>query len=122
MRVRVTDKISVDDAALWMPGSNILITSPMGSGKSYFCKNTLKRLSFSESSTFKILNPLLHSQFAIPNDLTIHICTFSLSDVIILPSLSLVFRHTARKGTMCLPFPGTSIITGKGVFIWVFVR
>lgn len=53
MRVRVTDKISVDDAALWMPGSNILITSPMGSGKSYFCKNTL--YSIAKEANGKIL-------------------------------------------------------------------
>lgn len=36
MRVRVSDKITKEEASSWTPGSNVLITSPMGSGKSYF--------------------------------------------------------------------------------------
>lgn len=38
---RVTDLIKKEDAEKWKPKDNILIVSPMGAGKSYFCKNTL---------------------------------------------------------------------------------
>lgn len=41
MRTRVTDVITKEEAASWKPGSNVLISSPMGSGKSFFCKNML---------------------------------------------------------------------------------
>ena len=37
-------------------------------------KNTLNLGSFSESSTFRILCPLLHNQFVIDKDLTMYIC------------------------------------------------
>lgn len=40
-KVRVTDIIKVEDIEKWKPNNNILIASPMGAGKSYFCKNTL---------------------------------------------------------------------------------
>lgn len=40
-KIRVTDLIKKEDAEKWKPRDNILIVSPMGAGKSYFCKNTL---------------------------------------------------------------------------------
>ncbi|MDE6435846.1 MAG: DEAD/DEAH box helicase family protein [Lachnospiraceae bacterium] len=40
-KVRVTDLIKKEDVEKWKPRDNILIASPMGAGKSYFCKNTL---------------------------------------------------------------------------------
>ena len=45
MKQRITDVISKEDAESWTPGSNILISAPMGAGKSYFCKNTLYELA-----------------------------------------------------------------------------
>lgn len=45
MKQRITDVISKEDAESWTPGSNILISAPMGVGKSYFCKNTLYELA-----------------------------------------------------------------------------
>lgn len=38
---RVTGLIKKEDAEKWKPRDNVLIASPMGAGKSYFCKNTL---------------------------------------------------------------------------------
>ena len=40
-KIRVTDLIKKEDVEKWKPRDNILIASPMGAGKSYFCKNTL---------------------------------------------------------------------------------
>jgi len=40
-KVRVTDVIKPDDVLRWQPNNNVLISSPMGAGKSFFCKNTL---------------------------------------------------------------------------------
>ena len=40
-KIRVSDIITREDIGLWKPKDNILIASPMGTGKSYFCKNTL---------------------------------------------------------------------------------
>lgn len=40
-RVRVTDVVKKEDILKWKPKNNVLIASPMGSGKSHFCKNTL---------------------------------------------------------------------------------
>ena len=40
-KVRVTDLIKPEDVLKWKPNSNVLIASPMGAGKSFFCKNTL---------------------------------------------------------------------------------
>lgn len=45
MKKRITDVISKEEARNWEPGSNILISAPMGAGKSYFCKNTLYELA-----------------------------------------------------------------------------
>ena len=45
MRKRITDIISMDDAAAWKPGDNVLINAQTGTGKSYFCKNTLYELA-----------------------------------------------------------------------------
>ena len=38
---KITDIIPAEEIAKWKPGDNILISAPMGAGKSYFCKNTL---------------------------------------------------------------------------------
>lgn len=40
-KTRVTDIIKPEDISKWKPNNNVLISSPMGAGKSYFCKNTL---------------------------------------------------------------------------------
>ena len=40
-KIRVADVIKKDDVLKWKPRNNILIASPMGTGKSYFCKNIL---------------------------------------------------------------------------------
>ena len=45
MKKRITDVISKEEARSWEPGDNILISAPMGAGKSYFCKNTLYDLA-----------------------------------------------------------------------------
>ena len=38
MKQRITDVISKEDAESWTPGSNILISAPMGVGKVIFVK------------------------------------------------------------------------------------
>lgn len=45
MKKRITDVISKEEARTWTVGSNVLISAPMGAGKSYFCKNTLYDLA-----------------------------------------------------------------------------
>lgn len=45
MKKRITDVISKEEARTWTAGSNVLISAPMGAGKSYFCKNTLYDLA-----------------------------------------------------------------------------
>lgn len=40
-KIRVSDVIKKEDVLRWKPRDNILIASPMGTGKSYFCKNIL---------------------------------------------------------------------------------
>lgn len=40
-KIRVSDLIKIEDIKKWKPNDNILISSPMGAGKSYFCKNIL---------------------------------------------------------------------------------
>jgi hypothetical protein len=40
-RKRISDIIKKEDIELWKPQDNILISAPMGAGKSYFCKNVL---------------------------------------------------------------------------------
>ena len=55
MRVRVSDKITKEEASSWTPGSNVLITSPMGSGKSYFCKCELYELAKKENRKILML-------------------------------------------------------------------
>ena len=40
-RKRISDIITEEEIMKWQPGDNILISAPMGSGKSYFCKNIL---------------------------------------------------------------------------------
>ena len=35
---RVTDIIKPEDVLKWQPNNNVLISSPMGAGKSYFCE------------------------------------------------------------------------------------
>lgn len=52
-KVRVTYLIKKEDVLKWKPQDNILITSPMGAGKSYFCKNTLYDIA--KSANGKIL-------------------------------------------------------------------
>lgn len=37
----ITDILNSHDIQKWKPGDNILISAPMGAGKSYFCKNVL---------------------------------------------------------------------------------
>lgn len=37
----ITDVISKEEAEKWEPGNVVLISAPMGAGKSYFCKNPL---------------------------------------------------------------------------------
>lgn len=44
-RIRITDIIKKEDVKKWKPGDNILLSAPMGAGKSYFCKNTLYELA-----------------------------------------------------------------------------
>jgi len=44
-RIRITDIIKKEDVKKWKPGNNILLSAPMGAGKSYFCKNTLYELA-----------------------------------------------------------------------------
>ena len=44
-RTRITDVITKEDAKKWRVGNNILLSAPMGAGKSYFCKNTLYELA-----------------------------------------------------------------------------
>ena len=38
---RISDIITKEEVSKWEIGSNILVSAPMGAGKSYFCKNTL---------------------------------------------------------------------------------
>lgn len=45
MKKRITDVISKEETRTWKPGNNVLISAPMGAGKSYFCKNTLYDLA-----------------------------------------------------------------------------
>lgn len=45
MKKRITDVISKEEARTWTAGSNVLISAPMGAGKSYFCKNALYDLA-----------------------------------------------------------------------------
>lgn len=52
---RVTDLIKKEDAERWKPGDNILIASPMGAGKSYFCKNVLYDIAKSENEKILML-------------------------------------------------------------------
>ena len=40
-RKRISDIITEEEIMKWQPGDNILISAPMGAGKSYFCKNSL---------------------------------------------------------------------------------
>ena len=53
--VRVTDVIKKEDALKWKPCDNILIASPMGSGKSCFCKNILYGVAKSENKKILML-------------------------------------------------------------------
>ena len=41
MKARISNIITESVIKLWKPGDNVLVSAPMGSGKSYFCKNTL---------------------------------------------------------------------------------
>lgn len=42
---RISDIITKEEVSKWEIGSNILVSAPMGAGKSYFCKNTLYELA-----------------------------------------------------------------------------
>ena len=42
---RITDVIKKEDVKKWKQGNNVLLSAPMGTGKSYFCKNTLYELA-----------------------------------------------------------------------------
>lgn len=53
--VGVTDVIKKEDALKWKPCDNVLIASPMGSGKSYFCKNILYGVAKSENKKILML-------------------------------------------------------------------
>ena len=53
MKQRITDVISKEDVKKWKAGRTILISAPMGTGKSYFCKNVL--YEFVKESKGKIL-------------------------------------------------------------------
>ena len=50
---RISDVITPDLISTWKPQNNILIAAPMGSGKSYFCKNVL--YDFAQKTGGKIL-------------------------------------------------------------------
>lgn len=50
---RITDIIKKNDVLTWKQGDNILISAPMGAGKSYFCKNVLYDIA--KSANGKIL-------------------------------------------------------------------
>lgn len=52
---RVTDLIKKEDAEKWKPRDNVLIASPMGAGKSYFCKNILFEIAKSENKKILML-------------------------------------------------------------------
>ena len=41
MKARISNVITESIIKSWKPKENILISAPMGSGKSYFCKNPL---------------------------------------------------------------------------------
>lgn len=41
MKRWITDVINKEEARNWKPGSDVLISAPMGAGKSHFCKNPL---------------------------------------------------------------------------------
>lgn len=41
MKRRITDVITKEETRNWKPGNDVLISAPMGAGKSYFCKNPL---------------------------------------------------------------------------------
>ena len=41
MKARISNIITESVIKSWKPGDNVLVSAPMGSGKSYFCKNTL---------------------------------------------------------------------------------
>lgn len=44
-RKRISDIITEEEIMKWQPGDNILISAPMGAGKSYFCKNSLYEIA-----------------------------------------------------------------------------
>ena len=41
MKARISNVITESIIKSWKPKENVLISAPMGSGKSYFCKNPL---------------------------------------------------------------------------------
>lgn len=54
-KIRVSDLIKIEDIKKWKPNDNILISSPMGAGKSYFCKNILYEVAKSEQGKILML-------------------------------------------------------------------
>lgn len=53
MKARISNIITESVIKSWKPGDNVLVSAPMGSGKSYFCKNTLYNVA--KNNTDKIL-------------------------------------------------------------------
>ena len=53
---KITDIIPAEEIAKWKPGDNILISAPMGAGKSYFCKNTLYEVAKEEKEKILMFN------------------------------------------------------------------
>lgn len=45
MRKRISDVITKEESRKWQPGDNVLISAPMGAGKSYFCKYILYEIT-----------------------------------------------------------------------------
>ena len=54
MKRRITDVITKEETRNWKPGNDVLISAPMGAGKSYFCKNPLYDIAKEKISLSKM--------------------------------------------------------------------
>lgn len=95
-RVRITDVIKKEDVDKWQPGNNVLLSAPMGAGKSYFCKNTLYELAKEANGKILMLihrsNCVEQFQYEIETDGKSHVI-----DVITYQSLEYSKLHNTNK-------------------------
>ena len=78
MKTRISNIITESTIKSWKPAQNILVSAPMGTGKSYFCKNTLYNIA--KQNNEKILM-LIHRANCV-DQFTYEIATDNKDDVI----------------------------------------